>query len=429
MAGQKAPDYLVWSCRSIGAASDLFDMIIFHENNRLISQMPCAENVRKINLQSHGLAAAVAAGVVKGTSHNQASRKNEIHELLKKVFSKLPYFLAEFKIGTGLIFEEYLTEYSHWTYTDPDILWGRLSDVFRESDMAAFDLITMGKSNDASRLFLRGQFTLHRNGPELNSLWRSLTYMSPGNVARRMGGVVTELKAVETLPPPAKAQEILNIKRKYFISAEGAYSSLVFKNRKHNVLITGRMLSDKNTRPVMWKAGTLVRCSCSHTHKCLSHTPTSCASQRSMSHSLPPMSLKELTVGISNDCGMNWLAPEHRLCGMRPKLDEILNEAVYVNGSWHYNDESVSLRYKNPSGAMFHFRVWEDVLSNRITSALSSISDDCFMAYLSLEDRIMYFHPCNTTSVRDIPIYTYREYKVAQYVKWKQQTESKHLVV
>ena len=83
--------------------------------------------------------------------------------------------------------------------------------------------------------------------------------MSPGNVARRMGGVVTELKAVETLPPPAKAQEILSIKRKYFISAEGAYSSLVFKTRKHNVLITGRMLSDKNTRPVMWKVESLLR--------------------------------------------------------------------------------------------------------------------------------------------------------------------------
>ena len=64
------------------------------------------------------------------------------------------------------------------SYTDPDILWGRLSDWVDQSDLNQFELVTFGKylikcltSNiwylvkiiaknlDSGRLFLRGQVT------------------------------------------------------------------------------------------------------------------------------------------------------------------------------------------------------------------------------------------------------------------------------
>jgi hypothetical protein len=122
-----------WSCISIGAAWKSYDMLIFHENNNNLEQLPCAENVRKINLESNGLSHLIA-GALAGTD---VSNFEVTRSLLKDVLTRMPYMLAEYKIGvcdkllsrlcvnyvlcvqSGVIFQDYLKDYTHWTYTDP----------------------------------------------------------------------------------------------------------------------------------------------------------------------------------------------------------------------------------------------------------------------------------------------------------------------
>ena len=54
-------------------------------------------------------------------------------------------------------------------------------------DFTEYDILTLSKSLDASRLFLRGQFALHQNNDKLNSLWNKLSYLQPVSFARRIG--------------------------------------------------------------------------------------------------------------------------------------------------------------------------------------------------------------------------------------------------
>jgi 8-oxo-dGTP pyrophosphatase MutT (NUDIX family) len=43
-----------------------------------------------------------------------------------------------------------------------DILWGDVAQWLHPNELEAYDVITFGKNNDANRLFLRGQFSLHK---------------------------------------------------------------------------------------------------------------------------------------------------------------------------------------------------------------------------------------------------------------------------
>lgn len=84
-----------WSCVSIGASKKLYDMLLFHEDNNLVENLPCAENVRKINLGSNGLSRLIA-GAIAGT---HVSNHELIRSLLEVVLTRMPYMLAEYKIG------------------------------------------------------------------------------------------------------------------------------------------------------------------------------------------------------------------------------------------------------------------------------------------------------------------------------------------
>ena len=63
MAGDGIPPYLQASCLSISASASRFDMLIFHEDNDQIMKMPCAPNVRKINVHRNGLARLISEAV------------------------------------------------------------------------------------------------------------------------------------------------------------------------------------------------------------------------------------------------------------------------------------------------------------------------------------------------------------------------------
>jgi hypothetical protein len=117
-AGSGYPSYLEWSCTSIEASSKLMDMYIFHENNKFIQEMNCGSNVFIIDVGAYGLADMIADTIAKNSKQLEMLRV-----LLRSILPQMPYFLAEFKPLTGDIFKSYISNYSHWTYSDPDIIW------------------------------------------------------------------------------------------------------------------------------------------------------------------------------------------------------------------------------------------------------------------------------------------------------------------
>eukprot|EP01041_Mallomonas_annulata_P012012 gene12012-25163_t len=405
IAGNNIPAYLSWSCHSFSATARTFDMLIVHENNSEIRALKCAHNVIKIDVGEHGLARLITEAFDKA-SHSKF--KDNLQVSLAKVLSAIPYFLAEFKPATGAIFSRYLSRYSHWTYTDPDIIWGNLSRWLPMTDMQSFDIITISKINDARRLFLRGQFSLHKNTVFVNHIWTQLPYLSSAVVYKKMKKIVSRLE---------KGNVTSDLKRRHFISAEGAYSAAVFQHSNMSILVVGRMLSDRRTKPVIWKNGALVRCRDVKVRDCLSgvmrgggmyndsvvEVDVDVDQKRGRTGSgtgtgilpLPPIVARRVkTTAI--DCAMGWLGPQHQLC-LPAMKDNHYNEVFRIQGVWKANDERKSLRTRRHDVAMFHFRMWEDLFSSTMVTGIISSTETCFISYLARQasSATMRIHHCS----------------------------------
>ena len=156
---RKLNEYFEWSCRSIGASSSLLDMLVFHEGNERLKQMSCANNVKFINLGENGLSKLITSTILSGGLNTSISDTNRNHltMILSDLIVHIPRYLVEIKPMTGILFEKYLEPYSHWSYTDPDIIWGNLTNWIDVADTKQFEIVSLCKTMDAGRLFLRGQ--------------------------------------------------------------------------------------------------------------------------------------------------------------------------------------------------------------------------------------------------------------------------------
>jgi hypothetical protein len=75
-------------------------MLIFHEENEKILALNCADNVKKINLQANGLANHITKAII--PSDNTEINPKLLFQLMADVLSKVPYLLAQYKIGVYL---------------------------------------------------------------------------------------------------------------------------------------------------------------------------------------------------------------------------------------------------------------------------------------------------------------------------------------
>lgn len=87
---------------------------------------------------------------------------NEIKEEIQKkfdfeIFLEKPYKLCDFRPAYGYIFEEYLKEYTHWGYSDIDIIFGNLSKFITEDILSKYE-----------KIFTMGHMTLYKNTYENN---------------------------------------------------------------------------------------------------------------------------------------------------------------------------------------------------------------------------------------------------------------------
>ena len=117
-------------------------------------------------------------------------------------------------------------------------------------DLKEFDIVTVAKTLDAGRLFIRGQFALHKNEIVTNNLYKSLTYLNQADFAQALGTAIGMIRSRKL------ADEIYN---RLFHSSEGWYSAAVFKSGV-SVKIIGRGLDDFNKHPVILYKRQLIRC-------------------------------------------------------------------------------------------------------------------------------------------------------------------------
>lgn len=79
---------------------------------------------------------------------------------------KYPYKICDYKPAYGEIFSDLLTPYDFWGYGDLDLVYGNISDFFKDSILNEFDII----SNHPD--FITGHFCLLKNTPRINALYK-----------------------------------------------------------------------------------------------------------------------------------------------------------------------------------------------------------------------------------------------------------------
>ncbi len=89
-------------------------------------------------------------------------RFEDIQHLIKSRFDfdislDRPYKLCDYKCAYGLIFEEYISGYSHWGHCDADLIWGRIRDFITDDLLKGYD-----------KLFDLGHCTIYRNTKKIN---------------------------------------------------------------------------------------------------------------------------------------------------------------------------------------------------------------------------------------------------------------------
>ena len=116
---------------------------------------------------------------------DQRQKDNVLKVPLETLISKLshqiinlPYILVEYKPAFGHIFANYIQDYTHWGYSDLDVVFGDMSRWIDTDEWHDYDIVTYG-FGDQDKLYLRGQFTFHRNDVKyINQLWRHCKYLS-----------------------------------------------------------------------------------------------------------------------------------------------------------------------------------------------------------------------------------------------------------
>jgi hypothetical protein len=96
----------------------------------------------------------------------------EINEFVRKkldlkVKIEFPYKLCDFKPAYGVIFSELIKDYKFWGHGDIDVIFGQIREFITDDVLDNHDLICLRHD------FLTGYFTLFRNCPKMNQLFRN----------------------------------------------------------------------------------------------------------------------------------------------------------------------------------------------------------------------------------------------------------------
>lgn len=179
---ESIPSYFPLFSTSASGSARLVDFFIIHNGAFEHYYYDLPSNVFLINLEStEAMVKHYLLRIVDdvGSDEFALESRDLLVEILTKYLDHHPYLLVEFKPALGHIFSEFLGGYSHWAYSDLDIVFGDIPRWMDDNDeLINYDVVTYG-FGDSDRAYLRGQWTVHRNDAiVINQLWRSCKYLS-----------------------------------------------------------------------------------------------------------------------------------------------------------------------------------------------------------------------------------------------------------
>jgi len=131
--GGSMPPYLSFTCHTMVGGFKTATLLLFHESIQKGSvPIPCrtASNIIVQELEDGGIAALHIHRILEAGSWSKRPTTPIMHKKLRRLFQVSPASLSEFKPSWGWVFGDYLSGFSHWTYTDADVVFGRLASVY-----------------------------------------------------------------------------------------------------------------------------------------------------------------------------------------------------------------------------------------------------------------------------------------------------------
>ena len=122
--------HLSFTCHTMIGGLGTATLLLFHEVTQKQSVPEAClarSNIEVKELQDGGIAALHVRRIAEATGSLSRVWNVDMQLKLERLLQIAPALLSEFKPSWGWVFGEYLYEYSHWTYTDVDIVFGRLN--------------------------------------------------------------------------------------------------------------------------------------------------------------------------------------------------------------------------------------------------------------------------------------------------------------
>lgn len=229
------PSYFPIFLQTARGSASIIDFLIFHngqlaplinEEESTIQGFQIPINVQFINLMSMQNFTSYFMRVIdRRMEHNHITEeeKNRLSDIMSILLQKYPYILVEYKPAMGHIFKDFIFGYSHWGYSDFDIVFGDLPRWITNEELNDWDIVTYSYG-DQDRVYLRGQFTFHKNVESINNIWRKCSHLSKMDLRYKL-----------VLSGEDKLQ---------LVSAEGCYSSAVINTKNISVKYAVKAMSD-----------------------------------------------------------------------------------------------------------------------------------------------------------------------------------------
>ncbi|KAL1520353.1 hypothetical protein AB1Y20_021943 [Prymnesium parvum] len=357
-SAHRMPPWLPFLATTAAHSALLVDWLLFHEGpvDHPIAAAPLP-NVRFIDLGPGGIAALFArrlSQVLELPSPNASL----VALRMRFIIQKWPRLVAEYKPAFGSVFDAYLSNYTHWGYSDLDIVCGQLPRFIERSELSDFHVVTYS-FGDNEGIYLRGQWTVHKNIPFVNEIWMGCKHLARG-LQNELYQKIVWAKHMESQGKKSY--------HKRFLSAEGCYSYAALhtaglKVKVANKQFVGLEHSGESPQHVYVLNGSLWLCKLGP--ETVDLELLRAASTPACDVALPGVqqasgALEEFEV-TQQGCGQ-WMPQEFRMCA--PHLKGRKQNVVIEDGRFYTQrvSDAPTLSVDDgrcKQGAFFHMQEWK----------------------------------------------------------------------
>jgi len=355
------PPWLTYFVTTAQRSSFLIDWIIFHEMLTPPGHLP--DNVRFVDLGAGGLSQLF--GLKMGEELGMPVRNASLLiRSMRFMLEKWPRLVAEYKPAFGTIFEQYITDYSHWGYCDLDMVIGNLPLFIEHKELLTQDIISYS-FGDMDAFYLRGQWTIHRNKHSISTIWKRCPHLGD-DLQKELLMKVAWVRRMES-------RGIKNYPKR-FQSAEGCYSHRATLSSGIRIKVAHKQfvgLSVPSDDQIYAVNGAVWQCPKSatvDTAHLLKHSTQPCSAdlpgvQEPLGEMLP------LQVTPDGGCG-KWMPVEYRMCALNlPEPPERERDSVGFN-TFLKEGKFYAQRFRSTlpvldngcrQGAFFHMQEWKKI--------------------------------------------------------------------